>query len=111
MDIVKKYKHIVSQWIIAIGERKNKPNRPIRYQVITDEHTGNYLLIRNGWRGTTRFYTNLIHIEVTADAKVLLHQDNTDLIIADELVEVGIPESDIVLAFNAPMLQREKAVL
>jgi hypothetical protein len=111
MDIVKKYRQIVKQIIEDIGIRKNKPNRPIRYQVIADESTGNYLLIRNGWRGTNRFYANLIHIEVTSDAKVLLHQDNTDLIIADELIDAGIAERDITLTFNVPTIQEDLVAL
>jgi ligand-binding sensor domain-containing protein len=111
MDTVKKYRSIVKQLINEIGSRKDKPNKSIRYQVITDDNTGNYLLIRNGWRGTTRFYTNIIHVEVTSDGKVWLHQDNTDLIIADELIEAGVSAQDIILAFNAPMMREELALL
>jgi hypothetical protein len=74
----------------------------IHYQIIIDDESGNYLLIRNGWRGATRFYSNLIHIEVTSEGKVWLHQDNTDLIIADLLIEQGIPENVIIYGFHAP---------
>ncbi len=48
-----------------------------------------------------------MHIEVATDKKVWIHQDNTDLIIADMLIEKGIQEKDIILAFHAPMMREE----
>ena len=41
-------------------------------------------------------------IEVKYNGKVYLRHDGTDLVLADKLLEKGIPASEIVLAFHAP---------
>jgi XisI protein len=106
METLKKYRQIVKNVIVEIGERKNKSSKKdIRYQVILDEETGNYILLRNGWKGIDRFYSNIIHVEVAFDSKIWIHQDNTDLIIADILLEKGVLEKDIILAFHAPIMR------
>lgn len=109
MEKVKAYRAIARDIITSLSQRKNKVGRPVRYQAITDEATGNYLLLRNGWKGTTRFYNILVHIEVTQEGMVWLHQDNTDLIIADTLLEANIPQDHIVLGFHAPMMRSDTA--
>lgn len=73
--------------------------------IVDDEH-GHYLLYTDGWRYPRRFYGCVVHLERRADGKVYLRHDGTDLIIADWLTERGIPESEIVLAFQSP--QRRK---
>jgi len=105
MEKLNDYRGIARKIILDLGARKNKVESPIRYQVVTDDETGNYLLVRNGWKGSTRFYNTLVHIEVRKDATVWLHQDNTDLIIADMLLEAGIPSKNIVLGFHSPAMR------
>ena len=105
MEKLTRYRKAARKIIFDLGMRKNNPAKPIRYQVITDDETGNYLLVRNGWKGTTQFYNTLIHIEVRNDATVWLHQDNTDLIVADMLMAAGIPQKSIVLGFHSPVMR------
>ncbi|NJL76376.1 MAG: XisI protein [Saprospiraceae bacterium] len=107
MEKIIAYKKIAKDMIADFEGRKNKSNRAIRYQVIADDATGNYLLLRNGWKGAVRFYNVLVHIEVTAEGLVWLHQDSTDLIIADKLLEAGIPEANMVLGFHAPIMRAD----
>ncbi|MFN4255928.1 MAG: XisI protein [Saprospiraceae bacterium] len=107
MEKVNHYRQIVRQLVSDLGTRKNKSGSSIKYQVITDDKTGNYLLLRNGWKGETRFYGAIVHIEVTDVGKVWLHQDNTDLVVADMLLEQGVPAKDIVLGFHAPIMRPE----
>jgi XisI protein len=109
MEKISDYRTIARSIISELSFKKNKPGRPVRYQAISDNETGNYLLVRNGWKGTTRFYNILVHIEVTDEGTVWLHQDNTDLIIADMLLEAGIPQNKIVLAFHAPVARPDTA--
>ena len=105
MEKVVKYRSIARSIIADLGLKKNKAGAPIRYQIIADEKNGNYLLVRNGWKGGTRFYATIVHIEVTNEGMVWLHQDNTDLIIADMLLAAGIPSKDIVLGFHSPAMR------
>lgn len=100
-----KYKEIVKQVINEVAGLHPEANAPISNQLIFDEMNSNYLLVMNGWMGESRFYGIIIHIEVRDNGRVWLHQDNTDLIIVDWLLERGIPKEDIVLGFHAPIMR------
>jgi hypothetical protein len=74
--------------------------------VITDDVGGHYALFNNGWEGSRRFYGCYLHIDVHPDGKVWLQHDGTDEKVALELIEAGIPQSDIVLAFHPPAARK-----
>ena len=101
MEKITQYKAIVK----AIVSAAARPDDPIFTQTIFDEDSGNYLLMMNGWEGEHRFYACLIHIEVKPDGKIWVHQDNTDLIVVDQLLEKGVPKKDMVLGFHAPIMR------
>lgn len=105
MDRVKKCRKIAEDIIHDVKMNSADSDKEVRYQDIKDEATGNYLLIMNGWQGESRFYGILIHIEVMDNGRVWVHQDNTDLIIVDKLLERGIPKKDIILGFHPPVMR------
>lgn len=107
MEKIDIYRAAARKIITDLALRKNKAGKTVRYQAICDENSGNYLLVRNGWKNSTRFYNIVVHIEVKDNAVVWLHQDNTDLIIADLLLEAGIPQKNIVLGFHAPVMRAD----
>lgn len=51
--------------------------------------------------GKIDVYINCLHLDIK-EGKIWIWQNNTDAFVADDLVERGIPKTDIVLAFNAP---------
>ncbi len=57
------------------------------------------MLISFGWQNEET-YTHLLcfHIEII-NGKVWIHENNTEALIADELIEKGIASEDIVLGF------------
>lgn len=66
-----------------------------------DEPKGHYLLLEVGWQLQQRIYGVLIHLDVI-EQKVWIQQDGTEAGVATELVELGIPKDQIVLAFKSP---------
>ncbi len=40
------------------------------------------------------------------DHKIWIQQDGSDVGIANELVELGVPNQDIVLGFDPPMMRK-----
>jgi hypothetical protein len=77
-------------------------------QLIEDEERRHYMVLNNGWMDTQhRIYGVVAHIEVRADGKIWLHQDKTDLIIGQMLLDKEIPKSDIVLGFQAPIMRKD----
>jgi hypothetical protein len=107
MEKVDQYKQVIRNLIEEIGKRGEKPDSPVRTQIITDENNGHYLLFSNGWRGDERVYGCYLHIDVNEDGKVWLQHDGTDLVVAQMLLDRGIPKSDIVLAFHAPFVRED----
>ncbi len=77
----------------------SQPNDTIASQVIFDTERNHYQLLGIGWQGERRVLHPSIHIDIIGD-KVWLQHDMTDAVIADELVERGIPKSQIVLGFH-----------
>ena len=74
-------------------------------KIIRDRESGNYLVILAGWNDGSRVYGISVHIELKND-KIWIQQDRTDTGIAQELVEFGVPKTDIVLAFKSPFTRK-----
>lgn len=104
---MKKYTDTIKNVLTEINSRYAKPSDDIQYQLIMDEKQHNYLLLTNGWLRGSRFYGILIHVELKEDGKVWLHDDNTDLVVVDWLLERGIPKKDIVLGWHTPSMRED----
>ncbi|MDY7012916.1 MAG: XisI protein [Cyanobacteriota bacterium] len=74
-------------------------------EMIRDREGGHYLVMVVGWQDHIRVYGRLVHINLK-DNKVWIQQDRTDTGIAKELVELGVPKSNIVLAFKSQFLRK-----
>jgi len=74
-------------------------------EIICDRLGGHYLVMVVGWHNKIRVYGSLVHIDLKDD-KIWIQQDRTDTGIAKELVGMGIPKSNIVLAFKSAFLRK-----
>ena len=72
-----------------------------KLQFICDTQNHHYQLVHLGWKGLKRVYGCIVHVDIL-DEKIWIQRDGTEVGIANELVEAGIPKQDIVLAFHAP---------
>ncbi len=70
-------------------------------QLILDLERHHYLLMLVGWHNQRREYGSLIHIDIK-DEKIWIQSDGTEVGVANELVEAGVPQKDIVLGFKSP---------
>ena len=79
----------------------------VENQLITDDEHGHYLYFGVGWenKGKDWFYATFIHIDVRPNGRVWLQHDGTDLRIANQLIERGIPKNDIVIGFQPPYVR------
>ena len=100
MDRLEHYRTVVSR---LIGEYASyKPSHgQIKTEAIVDRDRDHYEVMHVGWDGIRRVHGSVIHIDIV-DGKVWLRCDNTNRVIADELVEAGIPPDKIVLGFRSP---------
>ncbi|MGK7927907.1 MAG: XisI protein [Spirulina sp.] len=69
-------------------------------ELICDRENGHYLVMVVGWNDQARIYGSVVHIDIKGD-KIWIQQDRTDTDIAKELVELGVPKTDIVLGYKS----------
>ena len=76
----------------------------IRYELILDDASGHYELMRSGWFNHRRIHGSVLHIDlaVLSEPKVYVEHDGTNLEVVNELLAAGIPAKRIVLGFHPP---------
>lgn len=67
----------------------------LKDETIFDRAAGRYMLTTVGWEGQQRVNTIVLHIDVQGD-EVIIQCNNTDQVIAQELIDAGIPAAAIV---------------
>lgn len=79
-------------------------NVDVRNLTVFDADSDQYAIISEGWNDQRHHHGCLIHLEIR-DGKVWIQRDGTEDGVADELIEAGIPKSDIVLGFHEPAVR------
>ena len=80
---------------------RNRPNSQTKVQVIFDTESDRYQVLNLGWQDLTRIFGCIIYVEIK-EGKIWIERDGTEVGVANELVEAGVPKQDIVLGFKAP---------
>lgn len=76
-----------------------------RVQIVFDRENHRYLLLYVGWQNEERIHGCPIHINIK-DGKIWIEQDFTEEGLANQLVELGVPKTDIVLGFRSPHVRQ-----
>lgn len=74
----------------------------VETEIVCDDVSGQYMVMRVGWRGETRVRRPLFYLRLKND-KIWIEEDWTKEGIAHELTLAGVPAQDIVLAFTPPL--------
>ncbi|WP_377479931.1 MAG: XisI protein [Microcoleus anatoxicus] len=93
-------KQLLTQYLSYQGSEDT-----IEMETIFDEKSDRYLLLHVGWRDEERIHGCPIHIDIK-DGKIWIQRDFTEAGLATELVELGVPKTDIVLAFRSPFVRQ-----
>lgn len=97
---IAKYASILTERLDAFVQRRNSSQgRVAEYELIADDKHRHYQVIRTGWRKDVFEYNIVFHFQIKPTGKVWLLVNNTDILITDDLIERGIPKSDIVIGF------------
>ena len=103
---IKKYEQIIIETLREYAELYNQQRDGIEAKVIIDKTEKHFQLLSYGWRkGDYQFYV-IFHFDII-NGKVWVQENRTDVLIAQELVEKGIPKKDIVLGLQIPELRGE----
>lgn len=100
MARVEEYPLHVQAYLKHYAEQK-KASEEIETQLIFDTQANHYQLVNVGWLDNKRVYGCILHIDIKND-KVWIQHNGTELPVAEELVDRGIPKEAIVLGFQAP---------
>ncbi len=72
-----------------------------KYEPIFDTEHDRYQVLLNGWTDLKRSFAIVAQIDIR-DNLIWVQQDNTELELAKQLMDHGIPKERIVLGFHAP---------
>lgn len=100
MDKLEKYRKYIQDVILKYGQL-GQPDGDIKTEYVFDTNGDHYQLIRVGWREQHRIYGCLIHMDIINN-KIWMQYNGTEVDFAEELVALGVPKEDIVLAFHSP---------
>lgn len=98
MECLNDYRNIIKTFleesIVASSDDSN-----FETQLICDRERDHYQLVSLGWQGHRQFYSVLIHLDIK-DGKVWIQKNETDRLIGQELVGLGVRREDIVLGLQ-----------
>jgi hypothetical protein len=100
MEKITKYRNYIKQIINEYGNYKPAYGH-VQVELICDTENDHYQVVRAGWNGDTRIYGCILHFDIINN-KIWIQYNGTEIDVANELVELGVPKEDIVLAFHAP---------
>lgn len=92
------YQHVIKQLLLQYEQLVT--DRSDVVLLFDDEHM-HYMALRIGWLNQRRIHFSLVHIEISDDI-VIIQCNNTEDLIAAELIELGIPPERIRLGFLPP---------
>jgi hypothetical protein len=104
MDKLEQYRQVVQEILIEHSQIKPAYGE-IQMKLLLDRSRDRYQLLRTGWLEERRVYGTLIHIDLESN-KIWIQYDGTEVGVANELVERGIPAEDIVLAYHSPLMRQ-----
>lgn len=100
MDKIESYRATIQEIlkkraIVPLGDAE------VEAQTVFDTKNDHYQLVHTGWQDDNRLYGCMVHVDIK-NGKFWIQYDGTEQGIANELVDLGVPKEDIVLAFHAP---------
>ncbi|MEL6940424.1 MAG: XisI protein, partial [Cyanobacteria bacterium J06598_1] len=95
-----RYRQHIQQLLSERAERSRQSSNQVEAQTVFDTTRDHYQLVYVGWkRNGLRDYGCLLHLDIK-DNKIWIQYDGTEGGIANKLVELGVPNQDIVLGFQ-----------
>ena len=100
MDTLNRYRQIIEDCLTPYANIRYSV-QDISNEAVFDRSRDRYVVMSQGWDNNKRVHGSLIHVEII-DGKVWVQRDGTEVGIAIELANAGIPKEDIVFGFRRP---------
>jgi len=104
---VEQYRQYIQQIFLDRAQLSSMQRNLQEYEIQTifDTERDHYQLLYVGWRGNKRDFGCILHLDIK-DGKIWIQHDGTEIGIANQLFEMGVPKKDIVLAFHEPYVRQ-----
>jgi hypothetical protein len=103
MDRIGQYRQYIEEILTPYTQYPSIDD--IEVQLIIDREKDHYQLFHLGWRGSTRIYGCAIHLQIK-EGKIWIEHNSTEIQVAQELVDRGVPKQDIVLGMHSPFMRQ-----
>lgn len=103
MDKLANYRQCIQQFLTEQCQGETLGGE-IESEIVFDLTHDRYLLIDLGWNKHQRIYNCVIHLEIR-EGKIWIQHNQTDVLIADNLIARGVAKADIVLGFQPPYIR------
>ncbi|MDP5337252.1 MAG: XisI protein [Nodularia sp. (in: cyanobacteria)] len=100
MDKLEQYRNYIENILKEYSQYKPSYG-DVELQLVIDRENNHYQLMNVGWDGEKRIHGMMLHIDIK-DGKIWIQHNGTERRIAQDLLDLGVPKQDIVLAFHSP---------
>ncbi|OUL33016.1 XisI protein [Nostoc sp. T09] len=100
MDKIERYRQIIQQ-ILTEHAQISSHKDAVKPQLIFDRENDHYQLAYVGWDEDKRVFGPIMHFDIL-NGKIWIQYNGTEDLIAERLVDFGVPASDIVIGFYSP---------
>lgn len=105
MDTPSEYRDIIKNILQKHSDYRATLGDGYQSQVLFDDERGQYIVLDIGWNGDRYLHATPIHLSLIGN-KIWIQCDDTEEGIATDLMEAGIPKTDIVLGFRHPKVRQ-----
>jgi hypothetical protein len=103
MDKLTEYRNLIKGLLAKFVELDNQHSTSgVEHVLVADDERGHYFWYNVGWWQRERLSAPTVYVRLK-DGKFWIEDDMTEVGIANELLEAGVPKEDIVLAFQHPL--------
>ncbi len=103
MDKLELYREKAKNILDEYAQHKYS-NGNIDIETIYDLERDHYQIISIGWNQQTRVYNPIMHLDIKNE-KIWIQENITEVDIATELIDMGVPKSDIIIGFHTPKMR------
>ncbi|NOT62112.1 MAG: XisI protein [Acidobacteria bacterium] len=102
MEKMTRYRQLIRQLFNSYAQATVQyPREGVERVLIMNEERGHYQLMTLGWHDQKRVKWLTLYVRCK-DGKIWIEHDAIESGFANELIDAGVPATDIVLAFHAP---------
>ena len=103
MDKTERFQKIIIQYLESVLPERIVDNG-VEYQLVCDTERHHYQIQKVGWRGDHYIHQTYLHFNIK-NGKIWIQENRTEREVGDELLDLGIPKSDIVIGLQPSALR------